>query len=147
MKRVKHSLSPRNGNTVFCVAGNGRWGIWGTAQAGWGSHGLSVQEPVPLHHRFLSATCSFPKICHQKAPLRSPRGPEPVPALLNPLPGHRAEWEGTPGIGKPQSGMETDPCVLLGEQESPLLSPSEMPVHQLHPSPSPSPSSVLSRKT
>lgn len=127
MKPAVHSPSPRNGRTV-CVCASGRWGTRGTAQPG--------GSPSP---RFLSVTCFF-NICHQKVPLRSPRGPKPVPAPLATLPGHRAEWEGTPGIGNPQSGLETDPC------ESSRLSRSGMPGHQLHSCPPPSPSSALSRK-
>lgn len=43
-----------------------------TVQARWGSHRLCMQEPLPLLHHFPSVTSSFPKFCHQKAPLSSP---------------------------------------------------------------------------
>lgn len=77
---------PGDGSTILSTAGRPAGGAGGTAQAGWGSHGLCVQELLPLHHCFV---CSFPRICHQRAP----RGPEPAPAL-------QLQPRGNPRLGR-----------------------------------------------
>lgn len=101
---------PAGSSTVVCMAGRlscapraGRE-AGGTAQAGWGSHRLRTQEVLPLHRHFLTVTCGFPKICHQKAPLSSPRGPEPAPApQLRSLPYPGAGLCGSISHGGPQA--------------------------------------------
>ena len=63
----------KDGSSILCMAGRGQLGkLGGKAQAGWGRHWLHVQELLPLHHRFLSVTCSSPGICPQMTPLSSP---------------------------------------------------------------------------